>query len=84
MHELKPRSLGGKRSKRNSIAACGDGVNGCHGFAQRHEIEYIPTELGAEGTVQFQAKTPTAADWMRVTLFHWIESPVMVDIEEAS
>lgn len=38
MHEIQARSLGGKVSKQNSIAVCGDGVRGCHGRLQRHEI----------------------------------------------
>lgn len=40
MHELRPRSLGGKVSRDNSVAVCGDGVRGCHGKLQRHEITY--------------------------------------------
>jgi hypothetical protein len=67
MHELRFRSLGGKVSKRNSVALCGDGVQGCHGLLQRHEIDFACDIEGAEGLLKFQPKTQRAADWMRVT-----------------
>lgn len=38
MHEIVPRSLGGAVSRDNSVALCGDGVRGCHGKVQRHEL----------------------------------------------
>lgn len=38
MHELLPRSRGGKISRTNSVWLCGDGVAGCHGLIQRYEI----------------------------------------------
>lgn len=83
MHEVLFRSLGGKVSKTNSIAACGDGVNGCHGFAQRNEIRYQRGPLGANGTMSFQPVTVAAAEWMRVKVGQWIESPVMAETEIA-
>lgn len=67
MHELRPRSLGGKVSKRNSVAVCGDGVQGCHGFMQRHEIRVlIDDQLGAESTLAFEPCTAASSDHMRV------------------
>jgi hypothetical protein len=41
MHEVKPRSLGGKISLENSIAVCGELGTGheCHGLAQRREMK---------------------------------------------
>ncbi len=73
MHELLFRSLGGKVSKRNSVAVCGDGVRGCHGFLQRNEIAWwSSTEAGAEAELRFQARTNRAADWMRVARDRWI------------
>lgn len=53
MHELKFRSQGGKVSKKNSVAVCGDGVRGCHGMLQRHEIEYFAGPNGAEAALTF-------------------------------
>lgn len=81
MHELRPRSVGGRHSKTNSAAVCGDGVRGCHGYAQRHEIAYEATERGAEGTLWFTAKTKAAAEWLRVKVGQRIESPVMQETE---
>src|SRR6185295_18191522 len=40
MHELVPKSLRGHATRQNSVGVCGDGVQGCHGFLQRHEIEW--------------------------------------------
>lgn len=61
MHEVVPRSivdpLTGNRgivSPENSIAVCGDGVRGCHGKLQRHEIRCVRlTERGADGPMLF-------------------------------
>lgn len=84
MHELRFRSLGGKVSRKNSVAVCGDGVQGCHGFAQRNEIEWsVSAEQGAEGTLWFQAMTERAAEWLRIKRLETIESPVMVETEIA-
>jgi hypothetical protein len=86
MHEITFRSQGGKVSKKNSIAVCGNGTAGCHGYIQHHEIE-VGTDtrlgLGAEGTLAFVAKTRAAADYMAIQVNELIESPVMVDMELA-
>lgn len=68
MHELIPRSRRGKVCASNSVAVCGDGVRGCHGFCQRYEILYEHEGMGAEGPLTFRAETQAAADWMRVAL----------------
>lgn len=85
MHELRFKSLGGKVSRANSIAACGSGTTGCHGFAQRHEIEVEKNVSGgffnADMTLRFRARTPAAAEWLRVQVGQWIESPVMLETE---
>lgn len=62
MHEIRPRSLGGKVSRENSIAACGSGTTGCHGYMQDHEISVEPTDLArwAEGRLVFRALTMRA------------------------
>jgi 5-methylcytosine-specific restriction endonuclease McrA len=62
MHEIRPRSLGGTVSRENSIAACGSGTTGCHGFMQNHEISVEPTDLAkwAEGRLVFRALTMRA------------------------
>lgn len=85
MHELRPRSLGGKVSRKNSVAVQGDGVNGIHGLLQRHEIgyEFETPEIGAEGTVIFTAFTQAAADAMRVKVGESIVSAPMVVMEAA-
>ncbi len=82
MHELRPRSLGGKRSRTNSVAVCGDGVNGCHGFLQRYEIEWSGTAPWyAESTLWFQAMSQRAAEWVKVQRLQTVVSPVMIDME---
>lgn len=83
MHEIVFRSQRGKVSKKNSIAVCGDGVRGCHGFLQRHEIEVSETPMGAESTLWFLVVTPLAADWVGIHPLETIESPVMLDMELA-
>lgn len=60
MHEIRPRSLGGRVSPQNSIAVCGNGVEGCHGFAQRHDI-WI--EGSAEGRLRVMVATEVATAW---------------------
>lgn len=85
MHELKPRSLGGKVSRHNSVAVCGSGTTGCHGLAQAHEIEWCEWTLSgsAEETLHFHAKTRNAAEWLRLKVGQIIESPTMVEMETA-
>lgn len=85
MHELKFRSQGGKVSKKNSIACCGDGVRGCHGFLQRHEIEYYAGPNGAEATLTFfmPKPCPSAADWLGIESHESIESAPMLEYEVA-
>lgn len=88
LHEIVPRSVGGKISKKNSIALCGDGVLGCHGFCQRWEIDICTiddaiADYGAEGHLTFRAKTPQSADWMGVNVGDSIVSPPMFAIEAA-
>lgn len=84
MHELRPKSLGGRVSRRNSVAVEGDGVRGVHGFLQRREIayEFENDQLGAEGTIVFTVKTKAAADYCRVSVGQQIVSPVMKATEE--
>lgn len=81
MHELRPKSLRGKVSKRNSVAVCGDGVRGCHGMLQRHEIAVRIDHTEAEGTVLFYPQTGKAADWMRIARYSFIESQPMREME---
>ncbi len=72
MHELRFRSLGGKVSKKNSVAVCGDGVRGCHGMLQRLQIAYVCDSDGAEGQLRFCPLNAAAADWMRVPKNIWV------------
>lgn len=83
LHEIQFRSQGGKVSRRNSIAVCGDGVNGCHGFMQRHEVSVSIGLEGAEGDLKFTPHTQAAADWMRVKAGETVESPIMQYVESA-
>jgi hypothetical protein len=54
MHEIVPRSLGGKVSMENSIAVCGSGTTGCHGKLQQHKIDvFCGSVVGAEGALLF-------------------------------
>src|SRR3954451_3813241 len=53
MHELRPRSLRGKVSRTNSVAVCGSGTTGCHGYLQANEIRWHGDWRGAEGTLMF-------------------------------
>lgn len=84
MHELLPKSLGGRVSRRNSVAVCGSGTTGCHGHAQQHHIGYMfeNDDLGAEATIWFRIMTQAAADHCRVYLGAQIISPVMVETEQ--
>lgn len=84
MHELVPRSLGGKVSKRNSIAVCGSGTTGCHGFLQRHQIVCdASTGFGAEGLLLFTPRTPPAAAHLEQPINEWIVSLPRVAEREA-
>lgn len=68
MHELKFRSLGGKVSKRNSVAVCGQLVGvepSCHTFLQQNQIDWWGD---AEDMLGFRPLTAPAADWMRVAI----------------
>lgn len=83
MHELIPRSIGGKACLSNSVAVCGDGTRGCHGFCQRYEILYQGGAEGAEGTLGFTPKTEAASKWIRVPIQHMVERPVNFVMEAA-
>jgi hypothetical protein len=81
MHEVKPKSLGGKVSRKNSVALCGDGVQGCHGFCQRHQIAVGASILGAEAELVFTPETESAAEWLRIKVGEQIVSPPMQETE---
>lgn len=83
MHELRFKSLGGKVSRRNSIAVCGDGVRKCHGFLQRNEIRYEATELGAEDVLVFTPTNSASADWIQIALGQSMKSEPMIVMEAA-
>lgn len=86
MHEIKPRSLGGKVSRKNSIATCGELVGTeecCHTYLQTRQITVGSGILGAEAELYFTAETKGAADWMRIALGEQIESRPMIDMELA-
>ncbi len=61
MHELRFRSLGGKRSLYNSIAVCTalSGGNNCHRLLQTHVIAYAfkNHRIGANGPIIFNMGT---------------------------
>lgn len=56
MHELRFRSLLGKRSLENSIAVCDFRGNNCHWLLQRHIISYafVDQDAGANGVIVFE------------------------------
>ena len=83
MHELKPKSLRGKVSRTNSVAVCGSGTTGCHGYLQAHKIDWTGDKAGAEGILSFNPRTQQAAEWMRVRLHEWVESGPYPQIGEA-
>jgi hypothetical protein len=85
MHELKPRSIGGKVSRANSVAVCGSGTTGCHGFAQSHQVIVAENAnpYDADRPLQFQARTRAAAEHLKVNLYQWILSPPMQHTEIA-
>jgi len=54
MHELRFRSLGGKRSLENSIAVCNHTGNDCHRKLQEHMIQVtLSPRVGANGLIKF-------------------------------
>lgn len=81
MHEIRPRSLGGKVSKTNSIALCGSGTTGCHGFCQTHQIAVFCLSVGAEGDVLFRPDSRAAAEWLRIKVGAEIITPPFRDID---
>ena len=86
MHELISRGAGGKVSKRNSVAVCGQLGNGpeCHGLLQAKRITYTASRPdGAEGTLYFMPMDQGARDWMKLGDKHGLESPTMFTMEAA-
>lgn len=83
MHELRPRSLGGKVSKYNSVAVCGSGTTGCHGYLQTYQIGYAFEQrpIDAQGTIIFTPGTHSAADWMKLPHGESISSAPMSTYE---
>ena len=68
MHELRFKSLGGTASRENSVAVCGDGTRGCHGFLQRLEITYrFDRRRSAQCWIAFKACTRAAADYTGIS-----------------
>ena len=62
MHEIRPRSLGGRVCLENSIALCGSGTTGCHGLCQSHRVLSLGRD--ANHALTFQAATQAAKDWI--------------------
>lgn len=62
MHEIVPRSLGGKVSLDNSIALCGSGTTGCHGYCQSYRIWIDGRD--AMKPLTFTPATQQAREWM--------------------
>lgn len=54
MHELRFRSLGGKRSLENSIAVCNYRGRNCHRMLQTHVITAEPIVRNANGPIAFE------------------------------
>lgn len=82
MHEIRARSLGGKISKVNSVALCGSGTTGCHGFCQTHQITVaVGPVAGAEGRIYFRPESRAAAEWLRLTMSQYIASDPMRESE---
>ncbi len=80
-----PRSLGGKVSRKNSIALCGSGTTGCHGLIQAHRITVVITNrvAWAEDSLVFVPQDAQAVDWLKLKGVQSIESPPMVAMEAA-
>lgn len=77
MHELKSRGAGGKVSKTNSIAVCGELVGTevcCHTFLQQSEISYTVGIYGAEDVIAFCPRTIQASEWLQIPIYQVIES----------
>lgn len=77
MHELKSRGAGGRVSKTNSIAVCGQLVGTeqcCHSYLQAHEISYTVGLYGAEDVIQFCPRTEAAAEYLQVAIYQILES----------
>lgn len=82
MHEMRPKSLGGRVSKRNSVAVCGSGSSMCHGFLQAYQIVWdMDPEIGAEGRIIFTPKSERAAEHMKIKFGESILSRPMRDVE---
>lgn len=81
LHEIRPRSLGGKVTRQNSIALCGSGTTGCHGYCQSYRVRISGGPEMAEGTLVFTALNTTAARWLRIAVGASVESPVLRPIE---
>lgn len=84
MHELVFKSRGGKVSRKNSVAVCGDGVQGCHGLLQAHQVHYGTSQRGADATLTFTPITARAADYLRVKVGESIVSPLMRDCDDVA
>lgn len=70
-HELVPLGRGGKVSKKNCVAVCGQLVGTeecCHTYLQQSEIKWSGGPDGAEGLLRFIPTTQRSADWMRVAI----------------
>ena len=65
MHEIRPRSLGGRVALENSIGSCGSGTTGCHGLMQCHRIRVIGKD--ANKPLQFEPADAGAREWMNGT-----------------
>ena len=88
MHEIQSRGSGGKISKRNSIAVCGDGTRGCHGMLQQYDIHcWAPgddlTRPDAESVLEFWPRLKKASDWMHIAPGAHLVSPPMQETEIA-
>ena len=70
VHEIVPKSLGGKVSDENSIHLCGDGIRGCHGLAQRNEIRIGAgmgkDDLDAGGSLLGTVFSRAAIRWLKL------------------
>lgn len=81
MHEIRPKSLRGKVSRTNSIAVCGSGTTGCHGFLQTRKI-VVEGEQDAEHTLHFVPMTEQAAEHVKVKRGQQIASGPYPQIRE--
>lgn len=77
MHELKSRGSGGKVSKRNSIAVCGQivgAVPSCHTYLQSNAISYTTGIYGADDVITFCPRSEAASEWLRLPIYTVLES----------